>query len=141
MEGQNSKCLLPPVLMFYWNSPELSCEKTNNVQGFTQIRLYNYRRWLRELNFGFKKMRNCTIGVAKTKALISFAVTGKLICAFVFTSADCWFYHDFLMTWLICVCYYDTFGSHFRLTLWLHSRNTCWYLTAWRCHLSLSKYM
>ena len=36
---------------------------------------------------------NCTIRVAKTKALISFAVTAKLICAFVFTYADCWFSH------------------------------------------------
>ena len=33
---------------------------------------------------GFKKKRNCTIHVAKTKGLISFAVTAKLICAFVF---------------------------------------------------------
>ena len=41
---------------------------------------------------GFKK-RNCTICVAKTKALISFAVTAKLICAFVFANADCWFAH------------------------------------------------
>ena len=29
------------------------------------------------------KKRNCTNHVAKTKALISFAVTAKLICAFV----------------------------------------------------------
>ena len=29
--------------------------------------------------------------MAKTKALISFAVTAKLICAFVFAYADCWF--------------------------------------------------
>ena len=29
------------------------------------------------------KRRDCTIRVAKTKALINFAVTGKLICAFV----------------------------------------------------------
>ena len=29
----------------------------------------------------------------KTKALISFAVTAKLICAFVFAYADCWFSH------------------------------------------------
>ena len=29
--------------------------------------------------------------VAKTKALISFAVTAKLICAFVFAYANCWF--------------------------------------------------
>ena len=31
--------------------------------------------------------------VAKTKALISFAVTAKLICAFVFAQAFCWFCH------------------------------------------------
>ena len=31
--------------------------------------------------------------VAKTKALISFAVTAKLICVFVFAYADCWFSH------------------------------------------------
>ena len=30
--------------------------------------------------------------VAKTKVLISFAVTAKLICAFVFALALCWFY-------------------------------------------------
>ena len=34
-----------------------------------------------------------TIRVAKTKALISFAVTTKLICAFVFAYADCSFSH------------------------------------------------
>ena len=34
---------------------------------------------------------NC---VAKTKALISFAVTVKLICVFVFAYAKCWFSHD-----------------------------------------------
>ena len=32
--------------------------------------------------------------MAKTKALISFAVTSKLICAFVFAYADCWFSHE-----------------------------------------------
>ena len=31
--------------------------------------------------------------MAKLKALISFAVTVKLICAFVFAYADCWFSH------------------------------------------------
>ena len=31
--------------------------------------------------------------VAKTKALISFAITAKLICVFVFAYADCWFSH------------------------------------------------
>ena len=37
---------------------------------------------------------NCTIRVAKTKALISFAVTAKLNCAFVFAYAICWFSLD-----------------------------------------------
>ena len=31
--------------------------------------------------------------VTKTKALISFAVTAKLICAFVFAYAECRFSH------------------------------------------------
>ena len=30
----------------------------------------------------------------KTKALISFAVTAKLICVFVFAYAKCWFSYD-----------------------------------------------
>ena len=38
--------------------------------------------------------RNCTIGVAKTKARISFAVIAKLICVFVFGYPKCWFSHD-----------------------------------------------
>ena len=37
--------------------------------------------------------RKCTIRVAKTKTLISFAVTAKLICVFVFAHANCWFSH------------------------------------------------
>ena len=36
--------------------------------------------------------------VAKTKKLISCAVTAQLICVFVFAYADCWF----LMQGLIC---------------------------------------
>ena len=64
-----------------------------NRAGPTQTGLYSHRRWLETGNFGFKKKRNCTIRVAKTMALISFAVTAKLICAFVFAYADCWFSH------------------------------------------------
>ena len=37
---------------------------------------------------------DCTIRVVKTKALISFALTAKLICVFVFAYAKCWFSHD-----------------------------------------------
>ena len=50
--------------------------------------------------------------VAKTKMLISFTVTTKLICIFVFTYANCWFPHDvdvlffYLFTYLIYLCIY-----------------------------------
>ena len=69
-------------------------EKTNNLgfrTGPTQTELYKHRRWLEAGNFGFSKQRNCTKCLAKTKALISFEVTAKLICVFVFAYADCWF--------------------------------------------------
>ena len=36
------------------------------------------------------RKRGCTICVAKIKALISFAVTAKLVSASVFVHADCW---------------------------------------------------
>ena len=80
-------------------------EKTNNL-GFRRCPtqtglLYNHRRWLEAGNFGFRKKMNCTIRVAKTKALISFAVTANLICAFVFAYADCCFSHAAAQ---ICFC-------------------------------------
>ena len=37
---------------------------------------------------------DCTFRIAKTKALISFAVTAKLICVFVFAYAKSRFSHD-----------------------------------------------
>ena len=55
--------------------------------GPTQTGLYSHRRWLEACHFGFRKYRDCTICVAKTKALISCAVTVQLICAFVFAYA------------------------------------------------------
>ena len=39
-------------------------------------------------------MKDCTIHVAKTKALISCAVTAQLICVFVFASAKSRFSHN-----------------------------------------------
>ena len=39
---------------------------------------------LEAVHFGFRQSRNCTIRVAKTKALIRVANTAKLICAFGF---------------------------------------------------------
>ena len=63
-------------------------------QGPTQTGLYSHRRWIEAWNFGFRKLRDRTICVAKTKALISFAVTAKLICVFVFAYAKSRFSHD-----------------------------------------------
>ena len=80
-------------------------EKTSNLgfrPGQTQTALYSH---------GFRKKRDCTIRVAKTKAMISFAVTAKLICAFVFAYADCWFSYPaahFLYTGTI-KCTEDTY--------------------------------
>ena len=44
--------------------------------------------------FGFRKKRDCTVYVAKTKALISFAVTAKMIRVFVFAYAKSRFSHN-----------------------------------------------
>ena len=73
--------------------------------GPTQTGLYSHRKWLEAGNFGFRKQRNCTIRVAKTKALISFAVTAKLICVFVFAYADCWFSHEAAHILFVAVLY------------------------------------
>ena len=56
--------------------------------------------------------------VVKTKALIGFSITSKLVCAFVFRYADCWFSHEvadmlvslvprYNVSWLICSCSFD----------------------------------
>ena len=71
-------------------------EKTNNLgvlPGPTQTSLYSHRSRLEVRNFGFKKKSDCTMCMGKSKALISFAVTAKLICAFVFAYEDCCFSH------------------------------------------------
>ena len=65
-------------------------EKTNNL-GSDQVRHKPGCTVTEAGNFGLRKERNCTIRVAKTKALISFAVTAKLISAFVFAYVECWF--------------------------------------------------
>ena len=52
------------------------------------------QKMARGLKFGLRKQRDYTIHVAKTNALISFAVTAKLICVFVFAYAKCWFSYD-----------------------------------------------
>ena len=69
--------------------------------------MYSQRNRLETRNFGFKKKRDYTIRVVKTKALNSFAVTAKLVCAFVFAYAICWFSHakaHFMRALLECKC-------------------------------------
>ena len=82
---------------------EPRCEKTG-IRGFrpgpTRTRLYNHTRWPEAYNFGFVKWRDCTIHVAKTKALIISAVTAQLICVLVFACAKIWFSHDAAPIWL-----------------------------------------
>ena len=73
------------------------CEKTGLRcfrPGPTPTGLYGHRRWLEACNVVFIKKRDCTIRVAKTKALISFAVTAKLICVFVFAYSKIRFSHN-----------------------------------------------
>ena len=62
--------------------------------GTIQIGLYSHRKGHEACNFRFRKMRNGTFRVAKTKVLISFAVTAKLICAFVFAYSKIRFSHE-----------------------------------------------
>ena len=80
-------------------------EKTNNLcfrPGPTQTGLYtNTEDDQRPKIFDLEKM-NCTIRVEKTKTLISFAVTAKLICAFVFAYIQI---VGFLMRRLNYFCY------------------------------------
>ena len=54
----------------------------------TNLKLYKHRRLLEAGNFAFTKKKNYTIHVAKTKSLISFTFTAKLICIFVFGYVD-----------------------------------------------------
>ena len=51
------------------------------------------QKMARGLKFKIKKVEGLYY-VVKTKALISFAVTAKLICVFVFAYAKCWSSHD-----------------------------------------------
>ena len=44
-----------------------------------------------EAGFGFRKKRDCTILIAKTKVLLRCAVTAQLICAFGLAYAYCLF--------------------------------------------------
>ena len=63
---------------FFWVSDNVSP---------TQIGLFSQRRYIEALIVGCRNKRESITCVAKTKALISDAVTPLLICVFVFTHA------------------------------------------------------
>ena len=67
--------------------------------GPTQTGLCNDRRWLEAYNLRFRKKSDYSIQVAKTKTQISFAVTAKLICVFVFAYAKILFSHVAAQLW------------------------------------------
>ena len=77
--------------------PDEPRRQKNGLWGFRpgtkQTGLCSHRRWPEVWNFGFRKKRDSTIRIAKSKALISFAVTAKLICVFVFAHAKIRFSH------------------------------------------------
>ena len=92
--------------MRLWILTEPFLKKTNNLgirQGPTQTSMYSQRSRLETWNSGFKRKRNCAILLVKTKSLISFTVTAKLICSFVFAYADCWFSDDPLTFIATCI--------------------------------------
>ena len=89
--------------LFQCHKHELRREKTG-LRGFrpgpTQVRhkpvcTVIEKGYMLEIS-DFKKKRDCPICIAKTKALISCAVTvtAQLICPFGFAHADCWFSHE-----------------------------------------------
>ena len=59
------------------------------VQSQKQARSLKFR--IKEEERLYYPCCDCTIRVAKTKVLISCAVTAQLICAFGFAYANCWF--------------------------------------------------
>ena len=70
---------------------------------------------------------DCTIRVAKTKALIIFGVTAKLICLFVFAYAKSRFSHNEAYL-LVSVLYAENARSNLSIH-WAHMP-LCWYCRA-----------
>ena len=122
------------------------CVRKPTIWGFrpgpTQTSLYSHRSRLEAGNFGFKKKRNCTIRVAKTKMLISFAVTAKLVCVFVFAYAYCWFSHEAaqnFVTSINSVC--TSFCESYYVSVWFCQRYRVSYdILPFRLNLKLLGY-
>ena len=82
----------------------------------------------RGLKFGIYEIEGFTICVAKTKALISFAVTAKLICVFAFSYANFRFSHVVAHFSAIIYLYLSDFCSgEFPLGVW---DGLCYFIVA-----------
>ena len=84
----------------------------------------------KSMKFWIWKMRNCNIYTAKSKALISQAVTAQVIGVFVFANAKIWFPHD--------GAYFITALASFLNLLAESERFFCLSLVPWElCRMSL----
>ena len=96
-----SRFVVPGLLLLTFEPPH---EKTNNVV-FEQVQR---KRSCTSIEDGYGleilniERRGIVLSVAKKKALISFAVTGKLVCTFGFAYADGLFSHE--VAHLFCAC-------------------------------------
>ena len=76
--------------------------------------------------------------MAKIKALISFTVTAKRICAFVFTYADCWFSHAAAQLLFCTSCYRKSMQSSYMQSLQSVTSNFRVLLKLAQKHLAVS---
>ena len=88
-----SDSTLPLLLKF---GIHMSCVIKKTVLRVSQTSIHSHRRSLEVCIIGFNKKGDCTIWVAKTKVLISCAVTVQLICDFVFA-----YHKNPVLTWFM----------------------------------------
>ena len=74
---------------FHRTSPNMALLRLCRIENKSTETENCYKSLNRELRW----LRN-SVYVANTNALISFAVTAKLICVFVLAYAKCWFSHE-----------------------------------------------
>ena len=92
--------LLPPVnvnantVILLFQHTKLSCLMRKPTMWFLNRSNTNRAVQPQKTARKFKKKRNCTLRVTKTKVMISFAVTAKLSCIFVFAYENCWFSYE-----------------------------------------------
>ena len=76
--------------MSFESSHEKS-KKFGSRPGLNTLPAYTVIKADQKLEIRIEEEKGFAISVSKTKALISFAVTMKVVCAFVFAYLDLWF--------------------------------------------------